>query len=259
MSAGEAAGQASIALALVMLACALGGGALGMWFGARLPANHIAAETMKMVIGAMSTLTALVLGLLVASAKGSFDAKVEGVAKVATDAILLDRTMAQYGPETSGARELLRAATAARAGQTRLGDRIAPAKAGGAEATQAIESLQRRLLDLRPATDAQRALQAKALAIGDELAQTRWLTLMRAGGSTIPNTFLVVLLSWTAAIFAGMGILAPRNATSVLALVVCAFSFSAALFLILDLDQPYGGLIGISDAPLRFALEHLGR
>jgi hypothetical protein len=115
------------------------------------------------------------------------------------------------------------------------------------------------LLALPAAAQTQRALQAKARAIVDELAQTRWLTLMRTGGSTIPNPFLVVLLSWTVAVFAGMGILAPRNATSVLALVVCAFAFSAALFLILDLDRPYGGLIGISDAPLRFGLEHLGR
>jgi hypothetical protein len=123
----------------------------------------------------------------------------------------------------------------------------------------AIEVLQRQLHDLRPATDAQRALQSQALAITSELAQTRWRTLMRAGGSTIPTAFLVVLGSWLTIVFAGIGILAPRNATVVLGLVACALSVSAALFLILDLDAPYGGVIRISDAPLRFALEHLGR
>jgi hypothetical protein len=204
-------------------------------------------------------LTALVLGFLVASAKSSFDAKTDGVARAAAAIILLDRVMAQYGPETSGARELLRKAAAARIDQMRPGAGITPPTAGGADVADAIEVLERQLHDLRPATDAQRALQSRALEITGELAQTRWLTLIRAAGTTIPAAFLVVLASWLTIVFAGFGLLAPRNAAVVLWLILCAISVSAAIFVILDLDSPYGGVIRIPDIPMHFALGQLGR
>ena len=254
--------MSSIPIALVVLVCVLGGGVLGMFFSARLPAHHLGAdsrESVKMAIAVLSTLTALVLGFLVASAKNSFDAKADGLARIATDIILLDRVLAQYGPETAGARELLRKVTAARISQMRPGAGINRPKAGGVDVADAIEMLQRTLLDLRPATDAQRALRSQALAITSQLAQTRWLTLMRAAGSTIPTAFLVVLVSWLSVVFAGIGLLAPRNATVVLGLIVCAISVSAAVFLILELDSPYGGVIRISDIPLHLVLEQLGR
>ena len=252
----------SIAFAVVTLACALGGAAFGMFCGARLPAHRRDADSrdsVKMAIGVVSTLTALVLGFLVASAKNSFDAKSDGVARIATDTILLDQAMARYGPETSRAREMLREATAERISQTRPGAGVGPTKDLGADVAAMLEVLQRELHDLRPATDAQRALQSKALALIGELTQTRWLTLMRAGRSAIPTVYLVVLVFWLTVVFAGIGVLAPRNATVVVALVACAMSVAAALFLILELDSPYSGVIVISDAPLRIALEHLGR
>ena len=254
--------MSSIAIALVVLVCVFGGATLGLFLSARLPAHHLGADSrdsVKMAIAVLSTLTALVLGFLVASAKNSFDAKTDGISQVATDIILLDRVMAQYGPESSSARELLRKVTAARIGQMRPGAGIVPPKAGGADVADAVEMLQRQLRDLRPATDAQRALQSQALAITSELERTRWLTLMRAAGSTIPTAFLVVLVSWLTVVFAGIGLLAPRNGTVVLWLIVCAISVSAAIFLILELDSPYGGVIRISDTPLRFVLEQLGR
>lgn len=254
--------MSSIAIALVILVCILGGAVLGLYFSARLPEHHLGADSrdsVKMVIAVLSTLTALVLGFLVASAKNSFDAKTDGIAKIATDIILLDRVMAQFGPETSEARELLRSVTAARIGQVRPGKGVTLSKAGGVNVEDPIELLQRQLQDLRPATDAQRALQSQALAITSELAKTRWITLIRSAGSTVPTAFLLVLASWLTIVFAGIGMLAARNGTVILGLVVCAISVSAALFLILELDTPYGGWIKISDIPLRFALEHLGR
>lgn len=152
----------SVAFAVVTLSCALGGAAFGMFCGARLPAHRRdtdSRDSVKMAIGVVSTLTALILGFLVASAKNSFDATSDGVAKMATDTILLDQAMTRYGPETARAREML------------------------GEVGAVIEVLQRELHDLRPATDAQRALQSKVLALSGELAQTRLLTLMSDPGT----------------------------------------------------------------------------
>jgi hypothetical protein len=78
-------------------------------------------------------------------------------------------------------------------------------------------------------------------------------------GSTIPLPFLAVLVFWQAAMFAGLGLVASRNATNGAAIIVGAVSLSAAIFLILELDSPYEGVIRISEAPLRLVLEQLGK
>jgi hypothetical protein len=71
--------------------------------------------------------------------------------------------------------------------------------------------------------------------------------------------FLVVMVFWLAVIFASFGLFAPRNATVIATLFVCALSVSGAIFLILELDSPFSGLLQISDAPLRNAIAHLGQ
>jgi hypothetical protein len=101
-------------------------------------------------------------------------------------------------------------------------------------------------------------LQARAIEISGDLSKTRWLTLVRSGG-TIPVPFLAVVVLWLALMFAGLGLLAARNGTVVVVSLAVALAVSAAIFLILELDTPYSGLITLSDAPLRLALQHLGR
>ena len=71
--------------------------------------------------------------------------------------------------------------------------------------------------------------------------------------------FLVVLVFWLTILFISFGLFAPPNATVIATLFVCALSVSGAIFLILELDQPFEGLIRISSAPLRNALAHLGQ
>jgi hypothetical protein len=69
----------------------------------------------------------------------------------------------------------------------------------------------------------------------------------------------VVLVFWLAIIFASFGLFAPRNATVIAAFVVCALSVSGAIFLILELDRSFEGMLQVSSAPLRAALAHLGQ
>ncbi len=111
---------------------------------------------------------------------------------------------------------------------------------------------------LSPQNDAQRSLQAQALTIGTSLAQTRWL-LAGQSARSIPMPFLVVLVCWLAFIFVSFGLYARPNTTVIVALVLCALSFSSAIFLILELDRPFDGLVQISSAPMREALARLGQ
>jgi hypothetical protein len=88
--------------------------------------------------------------------------------------------------------------------------------------------------------------------------QTRWLTLGGLGAS-VPVLFLVVVVFWLTIILGSFGLLARRNATVVVVLFLCAVSVAGSIFLILEMDQPFEGLMKISSAPLRYALSQLGQ
>jgi hypothetical protein len=250
-----------LAIALVVLACVIAGGVLGYVFNASLPAHHLSADSrdsVKQTVSVLSTLTALVLGLLIGTAKSSYDAKSDGLTEMAADIVLLDRVMAEYGPETAKARELLRDGTAANLKELWEGGGVQVSKLAAVGKTDPLEAILADLRALTPQTDVQRELRARAVSISGDLAKTRWLIFSRTGG-TIPAPFLIVLVSWLALTFAGLGLIAARNATVMAAGVATALAVAGAMFLILELDTPYGGVITISDAPLRLALEHLGR
>jgi membrane-bound ClpP family serine protease len=126
------------------------------------------------------------------------------------------------------------------------------------ERTNKIETLQAKLRELTPATDAQRQLFATAQQIISDLRQSRWL-LIEQMQHVIPIPFLVVLLFWLTMLHISFGLLAPRNATVVTVLLISALSVSGALFIILDMTHPLQGMIKVSSAPMRNALEHLGQ
>ena len=171
--------------------------------------------------------------------------------------MLLDRVMAQYGPETAASRQLLRDHTAAGVDAFWSSDRFKVASLGTLERTDAVEAIQRQLRGLSPGSDDQRELRSRALAVSGDLAKAHWLTVARSGG-TIPTPFLIVLVAWLAISFAGLGLLAARNATVIAAGMAAALAVAAAVFLILELDTPYDGVIVLSDEPLRLALQQLG-
>ena len=245
-------------IAVVVFLCLVGGALAGMYVRTLLPEHHRTKETedaIRLAMGVVATMSALVIGLLIASAKTSFDMKDTEVKQLASDLILLDRQLAQYGPETNDARSLLRRYTVYKI------DSAWPDEAGhapvSADGWRLLESLQDRLRVLTPATDAQRWLQAKALQISSDAAQTRWLLQVQTG-TTIPTPFLIVVISWLTLIVSSFGLFAPRNATAVTALFLCALSIAGSIFLILEMAKPFSGLISISSAPMRDALALLG-
>jgi hypothetical protein len=246
-----------LAIGAVVFTCVLGGGLLGMLVRNALPDDHLSTDTkdiVKLVVGLIGTMAALVLGLLIASAKSSYDVRSGEVTQMSANVVLLDRVMAHYGPETKGARDSLRGSVASAIDRIWPDDRSRQAQV---TPTTGAESFYDKILMLSPQSDAQRGLQAQALALSISLGQTRWL--LAAQGSSIPVPFLLVLILWLTLILGSFGLFAPRNTMVVFALFVCALSLSSAIYLILELDQPFQGLLRISSTPLRAALAQLGQ
>jgi hypothetical protein len=226
---------------------------LGMWLRGVLPQHHLDAETkdlIKLGVALIGTMAAMLLGLLVASAKSAYDARRSELTQMAADTILVDRVLAHYGPETDEARGLLKASVVG------MPDRIWGNKDEGAPQIH-NEILFDKLQELVPQNDSQRALKSQVESMAFNLGQMRWL-LFEQSGSSISTPFLVVVF-WLSTLFVSFGLFAPRNATAFLTLFISALSVAGALFLILELDHPFSGLIQISSAPLRNALSVLGR
>jgi hypothetical protein len=241
----------------LVLSCAifllvLGGIFLGALFRCVLPEHHLSREAQDVVrlgAGLIATIAALVLGLLIASAKGSFDTRSGQIKQLTANIILLDNLLAQYGPEARPVRKLLRGAI------NPVVDRLWHEKVTVAPFTTTTEgeNLYMAIQALSPRSEIQRALQLRAVQIANDLAQTRLLLFVEAD-NLIPTPFLAILVFWLVIIFLSFSLFSDLNATALAFLCVFGLSASGAIYLILELNEPFGGLMRLSDVPLRNAL-----
>lgn len=247
-----------LVLSCIIFVLILGGMVLGMFLGKALPQHHLNKDLQDVVrlgVGLVATIAALVLGLLIAAAKGSFDTQSRQITQITADVIQLDNLLAQYGSEAAPVRNVMRAAIPA------VVDRIWREKVTNATAPFVAnakgEALYLAIVALSPKNDVQRSLQARAIQISNDLTQLR-LSLFVETGNAIPTPFLVVLVFWLVIIFASFSLFGSVNATVFTILSVFALSASGALFLILELSEPFSGLMMISSTQLRNALAPLG-
>jgi Protein of unknown function (DUF4239) len=249
----------SVTITLIAFACVAGGALIGLLLSAVLPSRHLSSDskdTVKLGLGLIGTMTAILLGLLIASAKSFYDTQNTELTEMSAKVILLDRILAHYGPETKETRDLLHSAV------SRVLDGMwpqgRPENSGLASAPGGAEIVYDKIQELSPTNEAQRLLKNQALSIAIDLAKTRWLMLQQAHSSVSPP-LLVVLVFWLALIFCSFGLLAPRTPIVVATLCLCALSVSAAIFLVMDMYDPFRGVVRTSSAPLRTALAHLGK
>ena len=224
-----------------------------------LPETHLSADSkdaVKLAMGLVATMSALVLGLLVSSAKGAYDTERSEVIQMAAKVAFLDRVLTLYGPEAADARSEFRSGVADAVRRMWPTARSEPAQLAPNE--QVGDAFYVAVQRLSPHDDTQRALKAQAATLMVELGQLR-LLLVAQSIPSISMPMLIILVSWLMVIFLGFSMVAPPNATTTLALVASAFSVACAVFLILELDHPFGGLIRIPSEPMIHVLNHFAK
>lgn len=246
--------MSSLAISSIVFAVVFGCGLLGMALRRVLPEHHRdveSKEVAKLAMGLIATMSALVLGLLVASAKDTYDSQAKELGQLSANVVVLDRMLDHFGPESAETRAMLRSAV-----ERVLGELwSAPGANVGSTRNEALfDAIQH----LTPKDDEQRAIRSQAVSLALSIGETRWLMFEQAT-TTISRPMLAVLVSWLSMLFVAFGLFAPRNATVIAIFAAAALSVSDAILLILEMYAPFSGLVRIPNAPLVAALAQLGR
>jgi len=218
--------MSSIIISILVVVCIFAGGLIGLSLNRVLRPSYLTKETQEVVrlgIGMISVLSSLVLGLLIATAKNSYDTTASAVRTYAAELALLNETLRDYG---------------------------------GDAASALMERVREQVRALRPVDDGQKWLRDQALTINENLLRDRWLMIGDQGRNVSP-IMLGVLVSWVTLIFVGFGINAPRNAMVAASFLICAVVIGGAIFLILEMDRPVQGVLQISSWPIRNALAQM--
>jgi hypothetical protein len=203
----------SVAVSAIVAVCVFAGAILAMCAARALPSAHLSTEgrdVIKLAMALIATLVALVLGLLIATAKGTFDAQTGAVRQQSANIILLDRILAGYGPETEHPRALLQQSVVQTIERMWPKDGSSPAILPPHDTRSQMLAVYNEVANLSPQGDAQRSLKARALQAMTDLAQTRFQMYVQEN-SGLPLPFLIVVVFWLIILFAGYGLIAPRN------------------------------------------------
>lgn len=246
-------------IGLIAFVAIFGGALVGICAARALPEHHLSDETRTAVSVSMAivgTLSALVIGLMISTANSSFSARSSEVTRIAIDIVRIHRVMERYGPEAEDARVKLREYA------TTKMQELFPVAGQPSQSTDTtvrmMEATQESILSLTATEPRQQWLRAQALTLSDELLQARW-QLAEQRASDIPMPFLILLIFWLGLVFASFGLFAPRNATTLTALCLCAIAVAGGILMILELDSPFSGLVRVSGEPMRQALGEILR
>ena len=267
----------SLTLSSIFLGAALSIGCLlgalfGLWLRPRLAEPHLDAEARGVVAnitGLMSAMAALLLGLLVASAQDSYRTVGDEVDVLAANMVAMDRALKQYGPEAAPARAQLKGLW------TEEVDRIWPRNGRpNLDAVLIMPNAQPTTLPpdgsgepptfaalvhrLEPKTSAQGYLQREMLDLLQQNARTRVLIASQATND-LPTPIIVVIAFWLVTLFLAFGMLARANPVVMVTLLIGAASVGGALFVVLELNRPFSGIMSLDDRAMRQALATIGR
>jgi len=244
---------------MVVFLCVSAGALLGMLVSPFLPVHHQSSESrdvVRLAMGLVATTVAVALGLLIASAKSFYDTQSTEMTQLAADFLLLDRILVHYGPETTDARDALRAVLVQQLESSEILESANQTYGRIKSGARTGEVIVNKIQKLSPADDNQRFLKSQAMSVTLKLGQTRWL-MFEQSAVPIPNLLLAMLFGWLIVLFLSFGIFAPRNLTVIAGLFIAAVAVCGAILLILEMYHPQTGLIQVSDAPLRAALAQL--
>jgi hypothetical protein len=248
----------AIVVSLLVTACVFVGGLAGLLLHTRLPPSNLTRETqdaVKLGIGMLSVLASLVLGLLIATAKGSSDTTDKDLRSYAANIIVLAETFRDYGPDAAKPMALLRQFTVQTLHDV-WPDDGAPLALADSTTGQTLEHVREGIRALTPSDAGAKWLQDQALTLVTSLLQQRWQLIEHQGPNVRP-IMLVILVSWITVIFASFGLNAPRNGTVIAAFLVCSLAIGGSVFLIIEMDNPFQGTLQISRTPMANALAQM--
>ena len=237
---------------LLVLVASVAAFRLGNRLARRLPVDHLSLQARQAAqtgIGMLATLLALVLGLMITSAKHSFDDRQAELLRIASSVVLLDRALVGFGDGAQDCRAQLRQIFASV--RARIDDHRHDAAHPGVLMSNlhALTKLQHSLLGLSARDETQKWYQARAMQLSSEIAHDRVLIVER-NQSSIPTVLLAVVVAWVVLIYLGLGIFHVSNPTVNITLDICALAFACAIAIVIELDTPYSGLVGVSTEPL---------
>ena len=248
----------SIVVSSMVFMIVFGGALVGMALRRVLPEDHLssdAKDVVKLAMGLIATMAALVLGMLVSTAKSSYDTRKNEVAEMSARIVAIDQLLANYGPESKGVRAELREVVVVGLNHIWPGEATGQVDLRPKEDTRDFYS---QLQALAPKNDSQGATKAEAISMAANLRLTRWRIFVEAEQTSMSIPLLAVLVAWLVAIFIGFGLFAPANSTVIVTLAICALSVSAAIFIIMEMYTPFSGVLKISSAPIRETLNQIG-
>jgi len=251
--------MSAIQVSLAVFACTFGGGLVGIFLRRVLPEEHLSTNsntTIKLAMGLVLTMTGIVLGMLVSSARNSYNARYEELITTSADIIMLDRLLANYGPEAQGARSELRAAV-----QSSLESVWGDASSVRVELkpSQLVEGIYDKVLSLSAKTPEQNIAKTQAVSLAMQLIRMRWLLLIGSKPDSISTPLLIMVSTWLIAIFVSFGLFAPANPTVLATFLFSAIAVSTATFLIVQMSNPYEGILKLPAMPMRAAFAQLGK
>src|SRR2546429_425922 len=195
-----------------------------------LPEEQLGDESkdaMKLALGLVATMTAILLGLLISSAKGSFDTARSQVMQMAAKVALLDRVLKLYGPETKDARDALRDAIADGVARTWPAERSGPVRLDPNQ--QMGDAIYVTVSHLEPHNELQRALKTQAATLMMQLAEIRALVQAQAV-SSVAKPLLIALVLWLLVLFFCLLPLPPPQGRNTLPFVSRAVSGAIGAF-----------------------------
>jgi hypothetical protein len=246
----------SIAISIAVFAFTFAGAMIGLRLHAKLPASHLdesSKDVVKLVMGLVATISGLVLGLLISSAHRNYETQAQEVQQIGINIYQVDRTLEQFGPEASEARAALRRLIQTELDRASQVGALATALESPLEAQRSAIEVFNRVAALNARDNAQRFAQQRAMQLLNSLGETR-LVLMEQARAAISWPFLVIVVFWLTVLFVGFGLFARPNPTIVVALFLGAMCVAGAIFLILEMNRPYTGIMQVSLEPIRNAL-----
>lgn len=255
----------AIEVSLFVFLCVFGSSLIGIFVGRRLPSHHLSTDSkdvVKLGIGMVAAMASLVLGLMTASVKGSFDATDADIRQLATEIIITNEAMRDYGPGAANARTLLKHYTERTIAESWPDSSIATKIGKGGtgilgahQSSHMLEETARAWRKIAANTDDAKTMKSEIGTHFADLVRIHWTAVEQQSGA-ISDIFLVVLIFWLIIIFASFGLFAPKNGTVLAMLLLCSLSISGSVFLILEMNDPFSGLIAITPEPMENALAH---